>query len=293
MLSATRISTTRKRYISEVEKLTATGCVGKQYRPSRRRFVTPPEEQTPTLDDGLLEDFDCCVRIADDHDVDSDSDASEDSSDFDEDYISDHCMPGLMPRKEDINRQDDESVCSGLPDLLPAEDNDTIYDEQDLPDLLPAVDDDTNTDSEDMNELEANEDDIFVKEIIAELELEQNNKTTFVFENLPGSRLDGMTDESAHGTLHNNRNVPLFADIPAVLVDDDNSVCYPCVLDNVSPEILTVVEGPNAEAVEEKSNNQGKKKKRKRGRILLVTAYLTETNFAKNWNKPCLFTVHP
>jgi len=147
-----------------------------------------------------------------------------------------------------------------LPDLLPAEDNDTIDGDQDLPDLPPTLDDDTNTNGEDMDELETNKDDMFVEEIIAELELEQSNKMTFVFENLPGFMLDGMTDQSAHGTLDNNRNLPLFGDIPAVLVDDDNSVCYPCALNNFSPEILTVVEGTNAEAVGEKGDNQKKRK---------------------------------
>jgi len=214
--------------------------------------------------------FDCCVVVASD-DVSDDS-MSDESSVFGSDYdfgsnievvIKDTHMPDELPRVIPCN---DESFYDDpdMPGLVP---RGAASDDPDMPGLVPRgqTDEDPDmpglitgaldydSDDKDLDlpcvtrtvEVAVNENlyevcdgELFVSQIIQELEMENQNKATGSFNNLPEYVLDDMPGDVPNEIMGNSANLRPFMDVPAMLIDDDDSVCYPCVTNNTTDEPL-------------------------------------------------------
>jgi len=151
-----------------------------------------------------MQQIDCCVQIVNDENCNSNN--SNDSTISVEDDGDDDDMPDLIPRTGDVVLEENDDI----PGLLPAMDKDTI--------------------GKDMDSPEVSKGDLFVMEIIADIELEQNNKTSFDFEYLLENVLDNVPSLITATITQNESHLPMFCNLPAVLVDNDDSICYPCAI---------------------------------------------------------------
>ncbi len=81
-------------------------------------------------------------------------------------------------------------------------------------------------DSDDSYNPTASEGELFVAQIVQELEMEKTNNAQKFLDNLPEFGLEVSSDMMQQDL----GNIPCFQDVPSILVDDNNSVCYPCIM---------------------------------------------------------------
>jgi len=179
---------TRKKPLSEVEKLTMTNCVGRRYVPSRQ--VTPDNNDGNEISRIIL--MDIRQNLANIFD-DEESSSSDDSS-----FVND----------QDYDTDDD--IIKELPEESLAEES---LEEQGKVTLIQETIE------------EPSKDEIFPAEVIEKLWHKENQDV---------SNDDGNTwalnnvDDGIHETQCICVQEAQFHDVPAVLVDDDDSVLFPC-----------------------------------------------------------------
>jgi len=69
---------------------------------------------------------------------------------------------------------------------------------------------------------------MFVAQIIQELEMEKLNNAQTFLDNLSQFGLDGLPGMMLHNSTIPLGDIPCFPDVPAILVDNNDSVCYHC-----------------------------------------------------------------
>jgi len=84
-----------------------------------------------TIDETLMEQFDCCIQIVDNDNSDS-GDSNESTGSADDDGFEQD-MPELILRKYNVVTEDNDDVDDDLPDLLPGMDDNTIGKDMDTP----------------------------------------------------------------------------------------------------------------------------------------------------------------
>jgi len=129
-------------------------------------------------------------------------------------------MPTLIP----WSSMDENGYDPYLPDLiLQPSTEDTKFDPG-RPSMTPH----TGVDVNNIDNPTASDRKMFVVQIIQELEMEKSNNAQIFLDNLPAFGLDVLPDMMPHNSTMQLGDIPCFPDVPAILVNNDNSICYPC-----------------------------------------------------------------
>jgi len=178
---------------------------------------------------------------------------------------NDNEMLGLIPRN--ANNEEDE-------------------DDDEMPGLI--MRNANNVDEDEVSLVEASDTDVFVAEIMAELEREQEQGMFINCSNLPERVLDDIPEGCVgQRVLTESGDLPTFPDVPAVLVDDDDSICYPC------STLVPVPAFTEAQLTELEKERQKKKNRRdiSCGATSLAMASSTGQTFKVHYRPTyCVFT---
>jgi len=96
---------------------------------------------------------------------------------------------------------------------------------------------------EDVDDPTTLEGEMFVAQIIQELEMERSNNAQTFLQNIPEFGLDALPYLMQPDCTLQSSNIPCFPDMPPILMDDNDSICYPCAtveehaMDNLSEQL--------------------------------------------------------